>query len=394
MLKLFLGVCFPALTLAQGFKTRTDEPARIIPLSADSWTFRPGTVEFLPTAPTIGGVAPQGPGMRIVASSGPVIEKNVDFSEGVIEFDIQPTDSNFATLYFHWQDAMENESFYLRTQWGGGHPDRMEGVQYAPTLKGINCWNLLPHYQGNAAFRQDTWNHIRILVAGRQMLVYVNSDKRPTLTVPRLEGNMTHGSLAFEGQMTVAHLVVRSTPVTGIGWLSGPEGFDPTDNDPRYLRQWLVSQPDTIPPGVDFSNKLMPGKQLTWSPIQAERRGLVNLTRLFGGNIPGPYPDGLPRRIVWLKTTLHADREWDYKLRLGFANDVWVFLNGKMLYLDKNHYDEPSMKTPRGRVSLDNSSLDLPLKAGANELLIGVGNDFFGWGITARLDDREGVKFE
>jgi hypothetical protein len=226
------------------------------------------------------------------------------------------------------------------------------------------------------------------------MLVYVNSDTRPTLTIPRLEGNATHGSLAFDGQMTVAHLVVHSTPATSAGLLSGPEGFDPTDNDPRYLRHWQVTQPDTIPPGIDFGKKLLPGKQSVWSPIQAERRGLINLTRLFGGNLPRRYEGGPPRRIVWLKTTLRADREWNYKIRLGFTNDVWVFLNGRYLYIDKNYYDEPTMKTPRGRVSIENSSFNLPLKAGVNELLIGVGNDFFGWGIAARLDEVDGVRIE
>ena len=416
MLKVLIGlfflpfgasVCSPSITRAQGAKARSEEVALTIPLSADSWNFQPGTVEFLPAAPAIGSVTPPGPAMRITGrAGGVVVAKNTDFSEGVIDFDMQPTDSNFASFYFHRQDAMETECFYLRPGRGAGRPDIMEGVQYTPVIKGVSCWNLLPHYQGNANFRQETWNHIRILIAGRQMLVYVNSDTRPTLTIPRLEGNTTHGSFGFDGQMTVAHLVVRPKPEIGQapktegrqrsdgGWLSGPEGFDPTDNDPRYLRQWQVTQPDTIPAGIDFGKNLLPGKRSAWSPIRAERRGLVNLTRLFGGNLPLRYEGGAPRRIVWLKTTLRADREWNYKIHLGFTNDVWVFLNGQYLYIDKNYYDEPSMKTPRGRVSIENCSFNLPLKAGANELLIGVGNDFFGWGIAARLDEVDGVKIE
>ncbi|MDP4246453.1 MAG: hypothetical protein Q8932_11460, partial [Bacteroidota bacterium] len=375
--------------------TVAPERDRIIPLRADSWEFKPGSVEFLAAAPSIGGITPAGPAMRIVnRSGGAVVARNVDFAEGAIEFDVLPTDSNFASFFFHRQDAQEGECFYLRTDWGAGHPDRMEGVQYNPIIKGVFCWNLLPYYQGNANFRQDSWNHIRILIAGRQALIFVNSDTRPTLTIPRLEGNTTHGGFAFDGQMTIAHLVVRPGPVAGVGglsWLGGPEGFDPTDNDPRYLRHWQVTQPDTIPSGIDFGKNLMPGKQTAWSPIAAERRGLVNLTRVFGGN-PARFKGEPVRRIVWLKTTLTADREWTYRMRLGFTNDVWVFLNGRYLYVDKNYYDEPIMKTPRARVSIENCSFDLPLKAGANELLIGVGNDFFGWGIVARLDDALGVK--
>jgi hypothetical protein len=402
MLKVSSGLFFLSIGVAISFSTAaraqkavagSSAPARAIPLRADSWNFQPGSVEFLPAAPTIGGISPQGPAMKIVSrSGGAVLVKNTDFSEGTIDFDMLPTDSNFASFHLHRQDVNEFESVYLRTSWAAGRPEIMEGVQYTPTMKGVSCWNLMPHYQGNAAFRTDAWNHFRIVVAGRQMLVYINSDSRPTLTIPRLEGNSTHGPFAFEGQMTVAHLVVQPGPVPGIGWFSGPEGFDPTDNDPRYLRHWQVTQPDTIPTGIDFGKRLMPGKETAWSSITAERRGLINLTRVFGGNLQ--FKGDPPRRIVWLKTTLRADREWTYRMRLGFTNDVWVFLNGKYLYVDKNYYDEPSMKSPRGRVSIENCSFDLPLKAGANELLIGVGNDFFGWGIIARLDDALGVKIE
>ncbi len=394
-LSLGLAICFPSPTRAQRPTTKSSEPAQIVPLSADNWTFQPGMVEFLPQAPTIGSVSPQGPAMKIInGNGGAVVAKNGDFSEGVIEFDIQPTDSNFASFYFHRQDALETECFYFRTGWAAGHPDIMEGVQYTPVLKGVSCWNLMPYYQGNASFRQDAWNHVRIQIAGRQMQVFVNSDGRPTLTIPMLEGNTKNGSFAFEGQMTVAHFVIHPKPATDIGHFSGLEGYDPTDNDPRWLRHWQVSLPDTIPPGIDFGKNLMPGKQTVWSPIQAERRGLINLTRLYGGNLPRFYKGGAPRRIVWLKTTLKSDREWNYVLRLGFTNEVWVFLNGKYLYIDKNFYDEPSMKTPRARVSIENCSFNLPLKTGDNELLIGVGNDFFGWGIVARLDDNLGVKIE
>ncbi len=74
MLKVFLGlcflfsgvVCFPNTTRAQGSQTGSGEPAHTISLSADSWSFQPGTVEFLPAAPSIGGVTPTGPAMKII----------------------------------------------------------------------------------------------------------------------------------------------------------------------------------------------------------------------------------------------------------------------------------------------------------------------------------------
>ena len=35
--------------------------------------------------------------------------------------------------------------------------------------------------------------------------------------------------------------------------------------------------------------------------------------------------------------------------------------------------------------------VDVSLKAGDNEILIGVANDFYGWGIIARVESLEGI---
>lgn len=46
----------------------------------------------------------------------------------------------------------------------------------------------------------------------------------------------------------------------------------------------------------------------------------------------------------------------------------------------------PIMKYPGGRCTIDNTTFELPLQEGENELLIALANDFFCWGIVARLD--------
>ena len=78
---------------------------------------------------------------------------------------------------------------------------------------------------------------------------------------------------------------------------------------------------------------------------------------------------------------------------MGLSDEVWVFLNKQPLYVDKNIYTSPGMrKAPDGRISIENGEFDLPLRAGDNDLLVGVANDFFGWGLIARLDDMNGIK--
>jgi len=77
---------------------------------------------------------------------------------------------------------------------------------------------------------------------------------------------------------------------------------------------------------------------------------------------------------------------------MGFSDEVWVIINGKLAYADKNWFGHPIMKQPEGRCSIENTSFMLPLKAGENELLIAVTNFFYGWGIIARLENLDGIE--
>ena len=52
------------------------------------------------------------------------------------------------------------------------------------------------------------------------------------------------------------------------------------------------------------------------------------------------------------------------------------------------------MKVPFGRCSIENSSFSIPFKSGKNEILMAIANDFFGWGIVARLEDMKGITIE
>jgi hypothetical protein len=81
-------------------------------------------------------------------------------------------------------------------------------------------------------------------------------------------------------------------------------------------------------------------------------------------------------------------------MQLGFGDEVWVVLNGRLLYLDKNHYGMLIRKTPDGRIGLENSNFALPLNQGENILMICVANNFFGWGIIARLETMEGLEIQ
>ena len=144
----------------------------------------------------------------------------------------------------------------------------------------------------------------------------------------------------------------------------------------------LVTQPAALEYGRELNQKDFPTPQTAWDSLDAERNGLINLTRKYGAE---------NRRYVWLKTTIKSAVELQRRIQLGFSDEVWVFVNGRMTYVDKNLYLQGMRKTPNGRCAIENSSFDLSLKAGDNEILIGVANDFYGWGIIARMESLEGI---
>jgi hypothetical protein len=371
MTKTAIGLLLLLLPVSAGAQQK--KKAITVPLQAAHWNFKPGTVEFLSYKSV--------PAMKILNSADSAVLKNLDFKDGTIEYDMEPLDPNFTSFHFRRSSAAENECFYFRTAASG----KEGAVQYAPFLGGVNLWDMLFHYQNVAWFEKGTWNHVKLVVSGKQLRVYVNDSLHPVLEVPQLEGNTWHGALSFDGQVIISNLVVKPDQTGG---LSPQEGVDITNNDARYLRKWLISPVITMAEKIDYSTGYFPTKETTWDTIRAERRGLINLTRKLGGAEKGV------RRLIWLKTTIQSAVAQERTLHLGFSDEVWVFANGKYVYLDKNIYGSPLMKQPDGRCTVDNCSFKLPLAKGDNELLIGVANYFYGWGIIAQVDKLTDIVIE
>ena len=346
-----------------------------IPMQEDRWEFPDGTVEFI-SHNTV-------PAMKILPDAGKVVAKDVDFASGTIEFDLELGDHPFVGFSFHRHSGSE-EWFYFRPD-AAGNPTAIYAIQYAPVVKGVTLWDMYPTFQGPANFKKGEWTHVKLVIGKQQMRVYVNETKQATLTIPYLEGDNKSGSISFDGEAIFANLHIQAGVTEG---LEDMAGFDPAANDSRYMRNWLVTTPRAFPQGREVIGSDLPGEEAEWKSLSAERQGLVNLSREFGGTEDGS------RRLVWLKTAIHSSKDQTRKLSLGFSDEVWVLINGRLLYVDKNYYTAPIMKQPDGRCSLENTSFEVPLKKGENELLIGVGNFFYGWGIIARWDSLDHLSKE
>lgn len=328
--------------------------------------------------------------MKVLPGNKQVILKDISFTNGTIEFDTQPVDvtkSSFLSIYFHRQGDNESELVYLRAT-KDESVQRNDAIQYAPIIRGVNLWDMMNHYQGPALIKNEDWNHFKLVISGQQMKVYLNNMEKPTLEIPRLEANATTGGIAFDGQGYFANLVIKPNETE---WLSPIAGADLTNHDIGYIRRWDVSASQFLDKGRELIPEDLPTDTTKWQPIVAERRGLINLTRVFGGmeNRGGGVQN--KNRYVWLKTKIHSTKAQTAKIQLGFSDEVYVFINKGLIYADKNQYPQPIRKYPDGRLDVANSSFEIPLKEGDNELVIGVSAYFYGWGIVARMVNMDGL---
>ncbi|MFK8162532.1 MAG: hypothetical protein AB8H12_08710 [Lewinella sp.] len=328
------------------------------------------------------------PAMKI---TGPdeAVARNLNFSTGTIEFDYQATDLGFCGINFR-RTAKDKEPLatdysefvYLRNFDPEGKVQE-GGIQYAPHLRATNLWDVLFPYQAGAAIKQEGWNHLKLVVSKQQMKVYLNEEE--VLWIPELLGRDVAGGLSLSGNGIYANLVISPNETEG---LPDDKGADLTNNDLRYLRKWQRSQEVLLSKGQNITSADIPDSTESWTAIATERFGLVNLIR----HASSPFTEG-NRKVVWLKTTVYSDTDQFKQLDLGYSDDVWVFVNGYPAYVGQNTYGYPIQKQPSGRLSLENSRIQLPFQKGKTELLIAVASDFFGWGIIARFTNAYGIRF-
>ena len=373
-----LGVCFfSALTnglLAQK-PLPIDQAAEpiTITMTADHWQVKENA-EFFRQLGFYHGL------MRL--NSGDAVLKDFTFSNGTIEFDVNMIGRGAPGIAFREQDGSNFELLYFRPD--PSCPAFSACIQYAPQTHGVLLWDLFPQYQTRAPLRENGWNHIKMVVSGRRMNVFVNDAALPTLEVGRLEGDSSKGRLRLQGPGTFANLVITPDAVEG---LSPEPAKDRLDRDRGLVRNWQLSTFFGLPNGENPVYKEMPGASQEWKAISTERNGLVNLSREYGRPLPEPN-----RAVAWLKTTITSEGKQTKKVDIGWTRELWVFVNGKLVYSDKNLFElEEARKAPDGRCSLENGAFTLPLEAGDNEVAVAIANNFFGWGLMLRLADPEGV---
>jgi hypothetical protein len=291
---------------------------------------------------------------------GEALPAVIMFRNGTIEFDIEPQGGMGAGIVFR-KEQKNSGYFYLRPRPNCG--EAPDCIQYAP--------------QTRASLRENEWNHIKMVISGLRMNIFINGKESgsssPTLKVGSLEGDSLEGELQLEGPGFFANFTVTADAVDG---LPAEAEKDASEADQRFLRHRQLSAYAPLAADKEPSASAVPAASAEWKPLKTERNGLLNITRQFG--LPGEYPQFA---VAWLKTSITSENEQTKKVSIGWSREVWVFVNGKQVFADKNLYQPPAArKKPDERCSLENGSFTLTLNKGKNEITMATANNFYGWG--------------
>ncbi len=294
------------------------------PMTADRWTLAP-PIGWVGQAPGVLGFrsyegTPLG---TMTVNEAVAVSDDAGFSNGIIDFDIRPLAYGDTGIVFRRQGNQAGGIVYLRAN--PDCPAADDCIQYAPITHGLMQWDIYPDRAGPAPVAPTGWNHVRLAVAGDRMLVYVNHEAEPSLVVPRLQGVTRDGGIAFKGPAIYANLVIHyGNPPALAGLRQAPA-------DPGTVTAWLAAPPTALATGHPVATAGIPPPG-AWSRIAAEPTGLVNLSRAFDVGLAPSTSVG------WLKTVVTAAAATRRTVRIGWARQVSVFLNGTLVYSGANPY--------------------------------------------------------
>jgi hypothetical protein len=325
----------------------------------------------------------------IVLKSGDIALNDLSFRDGTIEFDMKPLAEDIPGIRFRQRDHENGEEFYIRSL----SDCRAENdcIQYSPIINGFMLWNVYPEYQRPAPVFPDGWNHVRLVVSGKRMNVFINDSVQPTLAVGELLGISSQGGLELHGPAAFANLAVTPGKTDDLSSVPLP---DIIGSAPGIVHKWELAPLTPLHYGTAPAYAERPQDAETWKPVHSERFGIVNLNRQFIASNDSP-------KLTWLRSFVDSDRDQTKQVSLGWIGQAWVFVNGSMVTSGKNfYYPESERRRPDGRLSLENGSFPIPLRRGRNEVMIALYSSVhddartrtsYGWGFVMRYEDLLGL---
>jgi hypothetical protein len=160
--------------------------------------------------------------LNAVPGDGLLILEGSAFTTGVIEFDVKGKNvpqQSFVGFAFHIRDEKTYDAIYFRpfNFMNADTTRRSRSVQYISHPQ--YTWDKLRadhpgKYENkvNPVPKPDDWFHVKIVVEGNSITVFVDNSSQPSLSVQPI-GNLSEGKLGFwvgnNSDGTFANLVIR-----------------------------------------------------------------------------------------------------------------------------------------------------------------------------------------
>jgi hypothetical protein len=330
----------------------------------------------------------------LLLDGGAAVLNDFEMRDGVVDVDVAtPASRGFFGIQFRIAaDGANAEWVYLR-QHKSGLPD---ALQYTPVLNtGLN-WQIYngPGFTGAVEIPRDVWFHLRLEVVGAQAKLYVKDLDTPALVMNDLKSGVQKGQVALAvltGATYFSNFEIRTTP--DAAW---ERHLPPMP--PGTLTKWSLSPAyDALERNLEHPLSPSEVGAIHWQDVEAEPPGFVVVNRYresphprvsFANDFSKRLESQPGMKVVYARTVVESDRDQVKKLYIGYSDDVSVFLNGRILFRGRSaqNFRDPGFL---GIVNPENDAVYLPLKKGANELVLAVSELGGGWGFVVRLADPE-----
>lgn len=139
--------------------------------------------------------------------------KGLDFKDGEIELDMASTNGKeYLGLAFRIRNAHRYETLYFRP----AGSNTINAIQYMPEKKDeFNWWDYeAKKYQAMAKLPATDWFHIKAVVKGQTLTVYVDNQAKPAMIYKALDPKLKNGSVGFwfgnSSACAYKHLLVKT----------------------------------------------------------------------------------------------------------------------------------------------------------------------------------------
>ncbi|WP_184549680.1 hypothetical protein [Mucilaginibacter sp. FT3.2] len=121
----------------------------------------------------------------------------LNFKDGIIEFDLAfaGKGNGYIGLAFRIRDAHHYETVYFRPLSSG----TINAIQYMPEKKAeFNWWDYeADKYQAKAILPRNGWFHVKVVVIGSKMEVYVDNNPKPAMVYTSLDPSLKTGAVGY-----------------------------------------------------------------------------------------------------------------------------------------------------------------------------------------------------